>query len=317
MGKFISNYNELPVPNKRIYDLVQSKSDGTVKVFAEMIGVKQQVLDRIFKKDPRNGKYPSISDKIKEGLKNTFGLDDVWLLTGESQRPISTTRPNSPKTLHEILEEKNISPSIVGEALGVQPSDLKKYDNMRDRTINEIISISKATGISLSELLGSNEIPLLKKENDIPHIKILESDIQEGTLDGTPVYDIDATCGPNNRSIDFTKDIIVGSVNLPEIDKDSKIVFASGDSMLPLISNGDRVVIREIESWDFIYYGQIYLILTNEYRMVKYIRKHPTNDKEYVILRSKNPEFDDIELPRREIKRLFVVENILSIKNVL
>lgn len=85
MGKFISNYDELPIPNKRIYDLVQSKSDGTVKAFAEMIGVKQQVLDRIFKKDPRNGKYPSVSDNIKQGLKKTFGLDDIWLLTGEGE----------------------------------------------------------------------------------------------------------------------------------------------------------------------------------------------------------------------------------------
>lgn len=221
------------------------------------------------------------------------------------------------KTLRELLKEKNIPQSTVAEALNIQPANLRRYDNLRDRSINEIITISKATGISIPELLGSNEIPLLRKEKDIPHIEILESDIQEGILDGTPVYDIDATCGPNSRSIDFTKDVVIGSVNLPEIDKNSKIVFASGDSMFPLISDGDRIVIREIESWNFIYYGQIYLILTSEYRMVKYIRKHPTNDKEYVILRSKNPEFDDIELPRNEIKRLFVVENVLSIKNVL
>lgn len=288
------------------------KERGNKAKFSRAVGENPNTVSNWLSRGDGIGK-----DVINKVILAYPTVNSNWLLTGEGEMLISTTRPNSPKTLHEILEEKNISPSIVGEALGVQPSDLKKYDNMRERTINEIISISKATGISLSELLGSNEIPLFKKENDIPHIEILESDIQEGALDGTPVYDIDATCGPNNRSIDFTKDIIVGSVNLPEIDKDSKIVFASGDSMLPLISNGDRIVIREIESWDFIYYGQIYLILTNEYRMVKYIRKHPTNDKEYVILRSKNPEFDDIELPRREIKRLFVVENILSIKNVL
>lgn len=51
MGKFISNYDELPILNKKIYDLVQEKSDGNISAFADRIDVKQQVLDRLFKKD--------------------------------------------------------------------------------------------------------------------------------------------------------------------------------------------------------------------------------------------------------------------------
>lgn len=81
MGKFISNYDELPVQNKNIYDLVQEKSDGNVSVFADIIGVKRQVLDRIFKKDKRNDKYPSVSENIKEGIKKTFGIDELQLLS--------------------------------------------------------------------------------------------------------------------------------------------------------------------------------------------------------------------------------------------
>lgn len=69
MGKFILNYEELPLPNKKVYDLVQNLTLGNVKLFSEYIGVKQQVLDRIFKKDPRNNKYPSVSENIKSALK--------------------------------------------------------------------------------------------------------------------------------------------------------------------------------------------------------------------------------------------------------
>ncbi len=83
MGKYISNYDELPIPNKKIYDLVQEQTNGSVKAFAEIIGVSQQVLDRIFKIDSRNGKYPSVSEKIKVGLKEKFGIDEIWLLTDE------------------------------------------------------------------------------------------------------------------------------------------------------------------------------------------------------------------------------------------
>ena len=83
MGKFILNYEELPLPNKKVYDLVQHLTEGNVKLFSEYIGVKQQVLDRIFKKDPRNNKYPSVSENIKSALKKKYGFGDDWFYTNE------------------------------------------------------------------------------------------------------------------------------------------------------------------------------------------------------------------------------------------
>lgn len=83
MGKFISNYEELPLPNKKVYDLVQHLTEGNVKLFSEYIGVKQQVLDRIFKKDPRSDKYPSVSENIKSALKEKYGFGDDWFYTND------------------------------------------------------------------------------------------------------------------------------------------------------------------------------------------------------------------------------------------
>ena len=134
------------------------------------------------------------------------------------------------------------------------------------------------------------------------------------THQGTPVYDIDVTCG--KVSVNFQDEEIIGYVDLPLINKNSHIVTASGNSMTPTIINGDRIALREIMSWDYIFFGQIYLILTDEYRMLKYIRKHQT-DSNIIILRSENKEYDDIELPKSEIIKLFVVENILSITNMM
>lgn len=88
MGKFILNYEELPLPNKKVYDLVQNLTVGNVKLFSEYIGVKQQVLDRIFKKDPRNNKYPSVSENIKSALKKKYGFGDDWFYTNEKAENI-------------------------------------------------------------------------------------------------------------------------------------------------------------------------------------------------------------------------------------
>ena len=79
MGKIFISYDHLPEANKKVYDLIQKEKDGNVSAFASEIGVSQQVLDRIFKEDKRNGKYPSVSESIKEGIKLRYGLDEDWL----------------------------------------------------------------------------------------------------------------------------------------------------------------------------------------------------------------------------------------------
>ena len=131
---------------------------------------------------------------------------------------------------------------------------------------------------------------------------------------GTPVYDIDAVCGFDSRS--FQDERVIGYVDLPGIRRDSHIVTASGDSMEPRILNGDKIVVREVIDRDYLFWGQIYLVLTPDYRLLKYVRKHPEK-KDYIILRSENPEYEDIELPKDKIVKLFVVENILSVKNMM
>lgn len=158
---------------------------------------------------------------------------------------------------------------------------------------------------------------LLSHEREDKTISINQTSVSTKQQKGALIYDIDATCGLNGRDIEFTDERVIGSIDAPEINPDSKIIFATGDSMLPLIASGDRVVIRKIESWDYFNYGQVYLIITNEYRFIKRVRRHPEDSENLILLRSENQNYDDVDLPKREIIHLFIVENILSIKNIL
>lgn len=148
-------------------------------------------------------------------------------------------------------------------------------------------------------------------------IEITPEAIHEGDYSGTLVYDIDAVCGTDARNIEFTEDRVIGSVKLPEIKRTSHIITATGDSMEPVIRNGDRIAVREIGSWDMIVYGQIYMVLTDEYRLLKYFRRHKTDPENMIILRSANPDYDDIDLKRSKIRKLFIVENVIAVKNIL
>ena len=81
--------------------------------------------------------------------------------------------------------------------------------------------------------------------------------------------------------------------------------------MNPVICNGDFIAVRELTNMSQIFWGHIYVVVLDDYRMVKYLRKHPDQDK--VILRSENPRYDDMEVYRSDIKELLVVQNILHI----
>lgn len=135
-----------------------------------------------------------------------------------------------------------------------------------------------------------------------------------GDYPGTLVYDIDATCGMDGRDMMFAEDRIIGSVKLPGISNEAVIVRANGDSMEPRIFDGNLVAIREIKNWNDLFYGQIYLVLLDEYRMIKYIRKDKEDEENYIILHSENALYDDIRLHKSKIRKLFIVESILAVK---
>lgn len=206
-------------------------------------------------------------------------------------------------------------PSVFAKYIGVAPSTISSWLS-RD-TLDYDLIFAKCENISSNWLLTGKGEMIKNAEREQKTIEISESAISEKKRKGALIYDIDATCGLNGRDIEFTDEKVIGSIDAPEINPDSKIIFATGDSMLPLIASGDRIVIRKIESWDYFNYGQVYLIITNEYRLIKRVRRHPKDSDNLILLRSENSDYDDIDLPKREIIHLFIVENILSIKNIL
>lgn len=109
----------------------------------------------------------------------------------------------------------------------------------------------------------------------------------------------------------FTEDLVIGSIDVPFINPDCSIVKVSGDSMKPVINNGDMNRNPRNKKSPAYLLGANLRHIAEDYRMVKYIRKHDNPDR--VILRSENKEYDDIEIEKKEICDLFIVENIIRI----
>ena len=67
-------------------------------------------------------------------------------------------------TLRELLKEKGIAYKVVSDALGIHPNNMPRYDDLMKRSVEEVMIISKATNIDLSELIGIS----LPRQPEVP-----------------------------------------------------------------------------------------------------------------------------------------------------
>jgi len=138
--------------------------------------------------------------------------------------------------------------------------------------------------------------------------------IEHQNLKKIPFYNINVSAG----------NIIFSDVGLVEgtspddfmyipAQVDADVSFPTyGDSMYPEITNGDWVAYKFLKDWSFFNYGMMYLIATEEQRMVKYIKRHPKEG--YILLESRNEDFEPIDMPISSIKSILQVRYIGKIK---
>lgn len=214
-----------------------------------------------------------------------------------------------------LIKELHLRQIEFAQKIGVDASNLSKYLNghlpLSESLLNRIVV---NMGVSKQWLSNGTDLPFAKQT--VPPVTVVKADQMHSgeAMKGTPVYDIDVTAGTQPRSRMFADDLIIGSVNLPDvISPECRIVRVSGDSMSPVISSGDYLAVRELTNTQQIFWGQIYVVLLDDYRLVKYIRRHP--DPSMVILRSENKAYDDMDVRRSEIRDLMFVQNILHFDN--
>ena len=210
-----------------------------------------------------------------------------------------------------LIKELRMTQGEFAEKIGCDQSNLSKHLKgklpISEALINKIII---NMGVSKAWLKDGTDVPFAKYNSGmVPSLVVDESELK--AMKGTPVYDIDVTAGGMSRPMMFADEYIVGAVNMPNISPDCRIVRVSGDSMKPVICNGDFIAVRELSNSSQIFWGNIYVVILDDYRMVKYVRRHEDPDK--VILRSENPKYDDMEVLRSDIRELLVVQNILHI----
>ena len=146
---------------------------------------------------------------------------------------------------------------------------------------------------------------------DVAESAPLQITLQEGEeAAGIPFYDIDVMAHIA-ESLDLKEETPAGVLSIPGF-KDCIACFpVYGSSMEPKISNGDVIAVSKAVTCDQILWGEIYLVITNAWRVVKTV--HPGKTKEYIILRSINPAYaGDTNVKKEDLRALYLVRGVVS-----
>jgi transcriptional regulator with XRE-family HTH domain len=123
--------------------------------------------------------------------------------------------------------------------------------------------------------------------------------IIEDKLLGIPILNVDFTAGDVTQFSE-DKNLIIGYVNFDGFKKCTGFVRVTGQSMEPEFRSGDWIGLEPQIDFKIIEYGNVFGIVTkSEQRMIKVIRKGPTDD--ILILKSFNPDYDDITIERSDL----------------
>ena len=180
----------------------------------------------------------------------------------------------------ENLKKQGISKAEIAERLGVKP-----------QYINNIINGGRGiTDVFLDKFIEAFKI----NRFDLLNVAAVVELSTQAT--GVPYYDVDF-CGGFDFVLNDQTKLPAGYINIPQYNKADSWANITGHSMEPLISNGDIIALRKVEDWQtYMLYGEVYGIMTNEWRTVKRVRKSPNPD--YIILEPINKEYDEQEIPK-------------------
>lgn len=209
-----------------------------------------------------------------------------------------------------LMQIRHLSQRQLAALLRIDASNFSKVMNGRipfsEGLVNRMVV---DLGVSKAWLRDGHGLPF-DKTPLARDISLREPLCPGTTLRGTPVYDLDVTAGCRSLEAIFGEVRPVGTIDMPELSPQSNVVKVSGNSMAPRIVNGGYVAIRRISSLRNIFWGQIYVVELDEMRLVKYLRRH--SDPAMVILHSANPDYDDMDVARDDIRALYLVEAILN-----
>lgn len=205
--------------------------------------------------------------------------------------------------LNYLIKSLGYSYSKFSKIVGLPYPTLQKYlRNERIPSIKNLQKIATRLGINLHWLLTGEDEMFIKKP--FHPIKKLSKEFKKTVI--TRIVEAVPVLGylPSNFPSEIPEDAIIEWIYLPSSYPNSIVFKFKGDSMSPIIKDGDYVV---ISSDIKISFGDI-VVFIDEWQEIYIKRYRKKNNKIYLV--SENPEYPIIEYDPKIHKILGKVTDI-------
>lgn len=200
--------------------------------------------------------------------------------------------------------------SLIGSSDGKIAKFIASNSSLKSDTLIKVMEIFPHLSINWL-LTGEGEMLLSSSDKHEGTTKELRRNLEETTdlsNAGIPLIPVDAVAGFNGIDspsihIDDCQRYLV-----PEFKQLNAefMIRVSGSSMYPKYSSGDILACRKLTSYNFIQWGKIYVIDSEQGAMVK--RLFPCDEQtDCVTCKSDNPNYPPFKLPTTEIRSLSIV----------
>lgn len=208
----------------------------------------------------------------------------------------------------DTIEEK--TGKSVCKELGIRPQYLSDLRSGKSKNPNSdfVLKLIEAFNLNSNWLLTGEGEMFITDVAEASPLQIIPAGGEETAC--IPFYDIDVMAHIA-ESLDLKEETPAGVLSIPGF-KDCIACFpVYGSSMEPKISNGDVIAVSQAVTCDQILWGEIYLVITDAWRVVKTV--HPGKTEEYIILRSINPAYaGDTNLKKKDLRALYLVRGVVS-----
>lgn len=276
--------------NDRIHELIIHFAGGNKRRFSRLTNLSPSVVENLV--GSRQGK-PSF--EVLEKIILAFAdMNTDWLITGRGEMLCKeNTYPNTHQDTY--LTEKSVSSDE-------KKAFLNTCSGVFERKQRECVEAIKKL---------DDKFPPIKQQDDDKNI--LQIDPLKISRYAVPFYDIPVSAGPLGV-LTYSKDTIKpdGYIDMEIFRRCEAILPVIGVSMEPEIHSGDLIGIRKLErySWEYVETGRVYMIVTQEDRMIKYINK--ADDPEYIICSS--PNYHDFRIRKADVLEVYrVIANIRAL----
>lgn len=230
-------------------------------------------------------------------MKNLHAQDNILHLT------IFNTM-NLNERISILVEQSGMSLPKFAVHIGV-----KTPQAIRDLISGKTQSLSKDMSTKiLSAIPNLNEAWLYTGEGEMYG----QVEVQNTSM--VPLINIDSVGGVWSENTSLSSEQFVERlIPLPDSRPGDVAILQSGDSMNPHIPAGAILQIRKIEDWrEYFGYGNVYVLwLRDDRRITKLVKRYNEDPQNYVLCCSYNPDAADEELPRKFIREVWKVVNVL------